>query len=72
LPAYLAERQGKIERLYGAFPMADARARGDMSAAPEPLYSVVFDGREVWGEGSAEALTIAADLWDAYLEADAR
>ena len=70
LPQYLAQRRGRIEAVHGPYPLADERARGIAGAPPQTLYSVVFTGAEIWGDSVAGALTIAADLWDAYLEPD--
>lgn len=66
LPAYLRGRTGRIERVVGAFPFADDRASGRVSAA-QTLYTVCFAGRDVWGD-DAQAATISADLFESYLE----
>lgn len=70
LPRYLCGRKGTIETVHGVYPLPDERARGVALATctKEVLYTVVFDGREVWRERSAEPLSISADLWDSYLE----
>jgi hypothetical protein len=68
LPRYLEGRRGRVEAVHGDFALADERAEG-VAGAPQALYGVVFEGSEVWGEGAASRpLTIAADLWDAYLD----
>jgi hypothetical protein len=76
LPRYLEGRRGRVEAVHGDFPLPDERAEG-VAGAPQALYSVVFEGSEVWGEDEGEGaadsagsppLTIAADLWDAYLQ----
>ncbi len=67
LPAYLRGRAGRIERVVGAFPFADQRASGRADAASQTLYTVCFDGRDVWGDG-AQPASISADLFEAYLE----
>jgi nitrile hydratase len=68
LPRYLEQRLGRVEAVHGAFPLPDERAEG-AAAARQVLYSVVFDGAEVWGAGAESSpMTIAADLWDAYLD----
>ena len=69
LPRYLAGHVGRIARVHGGYPRADARARGESPPA-QTLYCVVFDGREIWGDEIAGPLSIAADLWDDYLEAE--
>ena len=35
---------------------------------PQPVYSVRFDGRELWGESAEPGHTVAIDLWESYLE----
>jgi hypothetical protein len=72
LPAYLANRRGRIERVHGAYPLADERAEGAPVPSVQALYAVIFEGAEVWGDSNPEPLTIAADLWDAYLDPDAK
>ena len=72
LPRYLARRRGRIETVHSPYPLADERARGVADAPKQALYSVVFSGAEVWGDEAAGPMTIAADLWDAYLEPDER
>jgi hypothetical protein len=69
IPAYLTERRGRIEAIRGYYPLADERATGAANIAAQPLYSVAFDGEEIWGDRAAAHLTIVADLWEAYLEA---
>jgi hypothetical protein len=56
--------------IHGIYSLPDERALG---ASPsmcrqETLYTVVFDGREVWRERWAEPMFVSADLWDSYLE----
>jgi nitrile hydratase len=69
LPRYLERRVGHVEAVHGAFELADERAEGATVASSQALYCVVFDGAEVWGAGAASLpMTIAADLWDSYLD----
>jgi nitrile hydratase len=67
LPTYLRAREGRIERELGAFPLPDARARGDRGAPKETLYTVRFAAEAVWGR-DAKAPDICADLFEPYLE----
>lgn len=64
LPRYARDKYGVINEIYGAhvFPDASAHGKGDN---PEYLYSVKFDGYELWGEEKRE--TVYLDLWDSYL-----
>lgn len=68
LPGYLADKRGVVERVVGDFFLPDARAAGVMLAPKERLYTVVFDGTEVWGEEKAGALAVSADLFESYME----
>ncbi len=70
LPGYLANRRGFVERVHGEYPLADERARGGRSPSREALYGVVFAASEVWGADAVARDTIAADLWESYLEPD--
>lgn len=67
LPRYLAGHTGVIETVHGGFVLPDANAHG-LGERPQRLYTVVFDGREVWGEDGEPGLTISADLWEEYLD----
>ncbi|MCL4676446.1 MAG: nitrile hydratase subunit beta, partial [Pararhodobacter sp.] len=67
LPRYLIGLAGVIEADRGGFVLPDTNAHG-LGEQPQRLYTVVFDGREVWGEGAEPGLTISADLWEGYLE----
>ncbi|MCB1405998.1 MAG: nitrile hydratase subunit beta [Rhodobacteraceae bacterium] len=67
LPRYLTGHSGVIEADRGGYVLPDTNAHG-LGEHPQRLYTVVFDGREVWGEGAEPGLTISADLWEGYLE----
>jgi nitrile hydratase len=67
LPGYVRGKCGTIERLHGPHVFADAHAQG-LGEQPEPLYTVVFDGRELWGDEAAPGLRVSVDAWQSYLE----
>jgi nitrile hydratase len=67
LPGYASGKIGRIERLHGAHVFADAHAQG-LGEQPQWLYTVVFDGRELWGDDATPGLTVSIDAWEAYLE----
>ena len=50
LPRYARDKVGTVELIHGchAYPDSVASGRGD---DPQWLYTVVFDGREIWGAG---------------------
>lgn len=67
LPRYLRGHSGVIEADCGGYVFPDANAHGK-GEQPGRLYTVVFDGADIWGEGAEPGLTISADLWESYLE----
>ena len=68
LPGYVHGKCGIVERLHGSHVLADAHAHG-LGEQPEPLYTVVFDGEEVWGAEAKPGLRVSVDAWQSYLEA---
>jgi nitrile hydratase len=70
LPRYARGKRGVVERVHGThvFPDSNAHGRGEQ---PQPLYSVRFSARELWGEGAEPNQSVNLDLWESYLEADA-
>ncbi len=67
LPRYARGKQGIIQRLHGAQIFPDTNAHG-LGENPQPLYSVCFDARELWGESAEPRQTVSLDLWESYLE----
>ncbi|MEX3980526.1 nitrile hydratase subunit beta [Paraburkholderia sp. EG287A] len=67
LPAYARGKVGCIEQIRGAHIFADAHAHG-LGEDPQWLYSVVFDGRELWGGDASCVMSVALDAWEPYLE----
>jgi nitrile hydratase len=68
LPGYARGRKGMVERLHGMHVFADSHSQRQ-GEAPEWLYTVVFEGAELWGEAQA-TLRVSIDAWEPYLEAD--
>ena len=67
LPGYARGKVGTIARVHGPHVFADAHARG-LGEDPQPLYTVVFDGAELWGSDAAPGLRVSIDAWEAYLD----
>ena len=67
LPRYARGRSGIVESIRGChvFPDTAATGRGDDA---HWLYTVVFDGRELWGDGADATLKVSIDAWEPYLE----
>ena len=67
LPHYASGKTGRIERVHGVHVFADTNAQG-LGEQPQWLYTVAFDGRELWGNESPTGLTVSVDAWEPYLE----
>ena len=67
LPRYASGKLGHIERLHGMHVQADAHAQG-LGEQPEWLYTVVFNGTELWGAQASAGLQVSINAWDSYLE----
>jgi nitrile hydratase subunit beta len=67
LPRYVRGHAGVIECIRGChvFPDAVVAGRGE---EPHWLYTVVFDGRELWGEASDPTLKVSVEAWEPYLD----
>ena len=67
LPRYVRGRVGTVEAMHGGFVFPDTNAHG-AGEAPQYVYTVVFDGRELWGKAGDPALSVSVDAWESYLE----
>ena len=67
LPRYARGRVGTIETVRGChiFPDSVTVGKGD---DPQWLYTVVFDGSELWGADCDPAVKISIEAWEPYLE----
>ncbi|HKS84592.1 MAG TPA: nitrile hydratase subunit beta [Pseudolabrys sp.] len=67
LPRYVRGHVGQITRIVGChvFPDSNAINAGE---APHWLYTVRFDGRELWGEASDPTVRVSIEAWEPYLE----
>ena len=70
LPRYVRGRRGVIDRIHGNHVFPDAVAHG-LGEEPQPLYSVRFAARELWGSDASKTQHVYVDLWDTYLESPA-
>jgi nitrile hydratase subunit beta len=68
LPAYVRGKRGVVERRHGAHVFADAHASG-RGEQPQWLYTVAFDGTELWPGQDARGLTVSVDAWEPYMVA---
>lgn len=67
LPGYARGRRGTIAQVHGTHVFADANAQG-LGEQPQWLYTVVFDGAELWGAEAQPGLRVSIDAWEPYLD----
>ena len=67
LPRYVRGHVGTVEAVRGCHVFPDSVAVGK-GENPQWLYTVVFDGRDLWGEGSDPSLKVSVEAWEPYLE----
>jgi nitrile hydratase subunit beta len=67
LPRYVRGHIGVIERIQGCHVFPDSVVTGD-GENPQWLYTVVFDGRTLWGEGSDPTVKVSIEAFEPYLE----
>lgn len=66
LPRYVRGHIGTVLSLHGAHVYPDTHAHGQ-GEAPQWLYTVRFEARELWGEDTS-ASSVCVDCWEPYLE----
>jgi nitrile hydratase beta subunit len=66
LPRYVRGHVGEIERVIGCHVFPDSNATGAGENA-QWLYTVRFEGCELWGEAADPALQVSVDAWEPYL-----
>jgi nitrile hydratase len=67
LPRYARRRTGVIEALRGCHVFPDTAAIGK-GEDPQWLYTVLFEGRELWGEAAEPSLKVSIEAFEPYLE----
>ncbi|MEO6713650.1 MAG: SH3-like domain-containing protein [Mycobacteriales bacterium] len=65
VPRYARGRIGTVVEREGTWALPDVNAYAP-GAQVEAVYSVRFDARDLWGEGSH---AVVLNLWESYLEA---
>ena len=67
LPRYARGKLGRVELCHGCHMFPDSVAI-DLGDNPQWLYTVVFDGPELWGPDSDPTLKVSIDAFEPYLE----
>jgi hypothetical protein len=66
-PGYVTGKPGVVTAHQGAARFPDAHAVG-RRVRPQHLYTVAFDGGDLWGDGAEPGTEIRVDLFESYLE----
>lgn len=72
LPRYVRSQVGTIEAVRGVHVYPDQHSvhpPTPSSDQGEWLYTVVFEGRDLWGPQADPTLQVSVDAWEPYLEA---
>jgi nitrile hydratase subunit beta len=67
LPRYARGKSGVVEAVRGCHVYPDTVAIGQ-GENPQWLYTVVFEGRELWGDGTDPSLKVSIEAFEPYLE----
>ena len=67
LPGYAQGKRGVIHAVYAAYDLPDDSREND-SAPAQQLYSVRFEGTELWGASTEPGTAVHVDMWEGYLE----
>jgi nitrile hydratase subunit beta len=67
LPRYAREKTGVIEAIRGCHVFPDTAAVGQ-GENPQWLYTVLFEGRELWGDSAEPTLKVSIEAFEPYLE----
>ena len=67
LPGYAQGKRGTVEAVYAAYDFPDEMP-GDEDAPTQQLYSVRFEGVELWGASAEPGTALYIDMMEGYLE----
>jgi len=67
LPRYVRGHVGTVERVHGAHVFPDSVVLGQ-GEDPQWLYTVRFDGRELWGPDADPTVKISVEAFEPYLD----
>ncbi len=67
LPRYVRGHTGVVELIHGCHVFPDTEALGQ-GEHPQWLYTVRFEGRDLWGEDSDPTVKVSVEAFEPYLE----
>lgn len=66
-PKYVQGKRGAIHAVYAAYDLPDDNPHDEVAPA-QHLYSVRFEGPELWGASAEAGTAVHIDMWESYLE----
>jgi nitrile hydratase len=69
LPRYARGKRGVVRYDQGVFVFPDTHAHGQ-GGKPQHVYTVEFDGAELWGADCNQRAPVYLDCWEDYLQRD--
>ncbi len=67
LPRYAQGKRGSIAQIFAAYDFPDDSPKGE-EVPVQQLYSVRFEGSELWGASAEPGTAVYIDMWEGYLE----
>ena len=67
LPRYVQGKCGSIAEIFATYDFPDDSPTGE-DAPVQQLYSVRFEGPELWGVSAEPGTAVYIDMWEGYLE----
>lgn len=67
LPAYARNAIGTVATYRGAHILPDISSSHHEEVA-QPLYTIAFEAKDLWGEDARDGDRVYIDLWESYLE----
>ena len=67
LPRYVQGKRGIVGAVYAAYDFPDDMPGGEATPVQQ-LYSVRFEGPELWGDFAEPGTALHIDMWEGYLE----
>ncbi len=65
IPHYAQGKHGSVHAIRGVFDLLDLKVQGILK--PEPVYTVGFEARDLWGDEAESPQRVYIDLWESYL-----
>ena len=67
LPRYARDKEGVVEAIRGCHVYPDTAALDVHNEQPQWLYTVVFTGKELWGDAADPTIKVSIEAFEPYL-----